>query len=261
MLNAMEQSETLSTGTLTSVDRALSLLELLAENGELSVTELARRLDTGKATAFRLARTLVNRGWVVKDPDLRYRLGPGVLALAAGAQASLDLRAALRVILEQLQEATGETIHLTKLDGREVIYIDQLTSPKPVLSVATLGGRSPAHCVSPGLAQLAALPQDRLDWFLSQPLDGYTEASITDPTRLREELVRVKRRGYAVNIGGFRPDVGGVGSAVTDPRGYPVVGLSVCVPVYRLRTLDLRRLGALVREAADDAHRKLWGTP
>src|SRR5687767_6462921 len=73
--------------TLSSVDRALSMVELLAEEGHLNVTQLADRLGTGKATAFRLAHTLMARGWMVQDRDRRYRLGPGILGVAAQAHA------------------------------------------------------------------------------------------------------------------------------------------------------------------------------
>lgn len=246
-----------SSPSLSSVNRALSMVELLSEEGHLTVTQLAERLGTGKATAFRLAHTLMARGWIVQDPDRRYRLGPGILGVAARAQAGRDLRADLRPVLEALHEKTGETIHLTKLDGRHVVYLEQIISSKPVMSVAMLGGRSPAHCVSPGLAQLAALPADQLDWVLGVPLQRYTDASLTDPAAVRAQLDVVRERGYAVNLGNFRADVGGVGSAVTDADGYPIAGLSVCVPVYRLKELDTTALGQLLKEAAQDARRLL----
>jgi DNA-binding IclR family transcriptional regulator len=243
--------------TLSSVDRALSMVELLSEEGHLNVTQLAERLGTGKATAFRLAHTLMARGWMVQDPDRRYRLGPGILGVAARTQAGRDVRADLRPVLEALHEKTGETIHLTKLDGRHVVYLEQIISSKPVRSVAMIGGRSPAHCVSPGLAQLAALPDDQLNWVLGAPLQRYTDASMTDPAEVRAELDRVRERGYAVNLGNFRPDVGGVGTAVTDADGYPIAGLSVCVPVYRLKELDTTALGEMLKDAAQDARRRL----
>ncbi|MCW2701353.1 MAG: IclR family transcriptional regulator [Blastococcus sp.] len=239
------------------MDRALSMIELLAEEGHLNVTQLAERLGTGKATAFRLAHTLMARGWMCQDADRRYRLGPGILGVAARTQAGRDVRADLRPVLEALHEETGETIHLTKLDGRQVVYLEQIISSKPVRSVAMLGGRSPAHCVSPGLAQLAALPADHVDWVLEEPLQRYTDMSMTDPEEVRAELEQVRGRGYAVNLGSFRPDVGGVGTAVTDADGYPIAGLSVCVPVYRLKELDTGALGQLLLDATRDAQERL----
>ncbi|NMM90740.1 hypothetical protein B2J88_41525 [Rhodococcus sp. SRB_17] len=244
-----------ATDTLGSVNRALSLLELLAENNGLTVTQLADRLGMGKATAFRLAKTLVERGWVEKDEELRYRLGPGLISLAPAIQLGQDVRHRLRPMMDELHDATQETIHLTVLQGRYVTYVEQLVSPKPVHSVRTLGSRSPAHCVSPGLAQLAALPDDALDWILAAPLQRYTERSLIVPTDVRTELQRVRTRGYAVNRGSFRAEVGGVGAAVLDVRGKPIAALSVCMPIFRMQTTDLEEIGAQLIAAVADAHR------
>jgi DNA-binding IclR family transcriptional regulator len=245
---------------LSSVDRALRLLDELAEHGPLGATELANRLGTAKATAFRLARTLQARGYVVQNPDSSYRLGPRCLLLATGVHASLDLRRELLPVLEGLHAATDETVQLTTLDGADVVYVEQLVSPKPVLSVGQMGSRSPAHCVSGGLAQLAMAPPAAVDALLARPLHRYTEATITAPGVLRRELQAVRERGYAINRGAFRPDVGGVGAAVLGAHGRPVAAINICVPLYRLEALGVERLGELVARAAVDAGR-LLGVP
>lgn len=238
---------------LTSVDRALSLLEVLAKEENLSLTELTVRLRAEKTTVYRLAASLVERGWVVKDEELRYRLGPGALGLSSAGRTQFDIRPHLAPIMEELLGETQETIHLTRLDGRHAVYLAQLISPKPVLSVITIGSRSPAHCVSSGLAQLAAMSDSRIDWVLSAPLIRYTDASITDPDLIRVEIDRVRKRGFGINIGSYRKDVGGVGVAVLDDRGNPIAGLSVCVPVFRLLEQDTDALGKRLLRAARDS--------
>lgn len=242
---------------LSSVERAVSMLELLSDAGSLNLTQLADRLGTGKTTAFRLASCLVELGWLSKDEDLRYRLGPGALRLGAGGHLGPDLPALLRPLMVDLRDETQETIHLTRLDGREVVYLEQLVSPKPVLSITPLGSRSPAHCVSSGLAQLARLPDSRLEWVLRAPLRQYTDASVTDPAVIRQEIERVRGRGYGINRGSFRQDVGGVGVAVVNQRGEPIAGLSVCMPVFRMAEHDLDALGRRLLEAAEEAKQTL----
>lgn len=232
-------------------------MELLAENNGLTVTQLADRLGVGKATAFRLTKTLCDRGWVEKDEELRYRLGPAVPALAPARQVSNDLRTQLRPTMEELQDETGETIHLTVLRGRYIVYVDQLVSTKPVHSVSTLGSRSPAHCVSPGLAQLSVLPDEEIDWMLAVPLRRYTERSLTNPDAVRAELARVRERGFAVNRGAFRAEVGGVGSTIVDPRGRPLAALSVCMPAFRMQSSDLDAIGKLLKEKTHDAQGRI----
>lgn len=241
---------------LSSVERALTMIETLASHSGLTVTQLAARMGTGKATAFRLAATLVERGWLVKDDELRYRLGPTVLGLAS-ARRELDLAPVLRPILEELHEACKETVHLTRLDGRQVIYLDQLVSPQPVHSVAVLGSRSPAQCVSPGIAQLALVPEEMLAWVLAVPLRRYTDRSPRSADEVRSQLKDARDRGYAVNKGAYRPDVGGVGVAVRDNGGMPIAGISVCMPTYRMETMDLDSLGGKLIEASKDARHRL----
>lgn len=248
-------------GVVSSVDRALSLLEVLASEEGLSLTQLATKLHSEKTTVFRLAATLVERGWLTKDESLRYRLGPNALSLAAGDHGAGDIKTSLEPIMAELQEETQETIHLTRLEGRQVVYLAQLVSPKPVLSFTVIGSRSPAHCVSSGLAQLAALPEKRLDWVLSAPLKRYTDASLTDPAKVREEIARTRERGYGINIGGYRNEVGGIGVAVLNDAGTPIAGLAVCIPVFRLMKQDFEALGARLIRAARDAEAILRERP
>ena len=249
----MDQSAHQKAEALSSVDRALSLLELLAVKGGLNLTELADQLQANKTTVYRLASALTDRGWLVKDEDRHYRLGPALLALSLGTDRFPDLRQLFLPIMLELRDETRETIHLTRLEGRYVVYLHQLQSPQPVVSLATLGGRSPAHCVSPGLALLAASTQSKIDWVLDAPLVKYTDLSMTSGERIREELALVQERGYAINRGAYRGDVGGVGVAIRDARGTPVAGLSVCMPIFRMSKVDLDELGKRLMKAARDA--------
>ena len=120
---------------LSSVDRALRLLEELARHGPLGATELANRTGCAKATAFRLARTLQARGFVVQNQDSTYRLGPRCLLLATGVHTSFDVRREALPAMEALRDETGETVQLTVLEGADVVYVEQVT----VLQAGALG--------------------------------------------------------------------------------------------------------------------------
>jgi DNA-binding IclR family transcriptional regulator len=235
---------------LSSVDRALRLLEELAHHGPLGATELANRTGCAKATAFRLARTLQARGFVVQNPDSSYRLGPRCLLLAAGVHTSFDVRREALPTMEALRDETGETVQLTVLEGADVVYVEQVPSSKTVRSVGTMGQRAPAHTVSGGLSQLALLSPERVRALLPNPLPRPTSASIPSFERLEAELERVRGRGFAINRGGFRHDVGGVGTAVVDAHGRGVASINICVPLFRLEELGVDRLGDLVVRAA-----------
>jgi DNA-binding IclR family transcriptional regulator len=152
--------------------------------------------------------------------------------------------------MEALRDETGETVQLTVLEGSDVVYVEQVPSSKPVRSVGTMGQRAPAHTVSGGLSQLALLPFERVRALLPNPLPRPTSASIPSFERLEAELKRVRARGFAINRGGFRHDVGGVGTAVIDAHGRAVASINICVPLFRLEELGVDRLGVLVVRAA-----------
>ncbi|WNV75075.1 IclR family transcriptional regulator [Geodermatophilus sp. DSM 44513] len=242
-------------GVVSSVERALRLLEALGE-GPIGATELAHRIGTSKATAFRLARTLQSSGYVIQLPDARYRLGPRCLTLAASAFKDIDLRGELRWAQEELNERTGETTLLAVATGREAVCIDAIPSRHSVMSVATVGAIWPLHTSSPGLAMLAE-DEDLLERYLSEPLSRHTESTITEPAALRALLADVRARGYAVNRAYWRDDVCAVGAVVHDATGQAVAGLAVVLPQFRLDQTGADALGALVLDVTHRASERL----
>src|SRR5690606_24237802 len=108
------------TQSLSSVDRALTLMEVLGSEGPLTLTQLMERMEGGKTTLFRLAQTLVKRGWLIKGDDFSYRIGPAAIALAANCTDLLNFNLVVEPIMMELQAETQETIHLTRLEGRFV---------------------------------------------------------------------------------------------------------------------------------------------
>jgi DNA-binding IclR family transcriptional regulator len=242
-------------GGVSSVERALRLLEALADGPE-GATELAHRIGTSKATAFRLARTLQNSGYVVQLPDAKYRLGPKCLTLAAWAFGNIDLRRELRWAEEELNVRTGETALLAVLAGREAVCIDSIPSRHSVVSVATVGAIWPLHASSPGLAMLAD-DESLLERYLAEPLSTYTDKTITDPDALKALLEQVRADGYAVNDEFWRDDVCAVGAVVHDATGQAVAGLAVVLPQFRLDQSGSAALGTLVTDVARRASERL----
>jgi IclR family acetate operon transcriptional repressor len=146
---------------IQSVSRAVTSLELIAEAGELGVTELGRRLGVHKATASRLASTLAEHGLIERDPATdKYRLGFALIHLAGAAMAGLDLVSTGRPILEDLAERTQETVNLGVLSGDSIVCIDQVTGTRSIVSVSWVGRRTPLHCTSNGKILLAAMTEE-----------------------------------------------------------------------------------------------------
>jgi IclR family acetate operon transcriptional repressor len=243
---------------LQSVNRAVRSLELIAEAGELGVTELGRRLGVHKATASRLAATLAERGLVERDPATeRYRLGFGLIRLAGAAMAGLDLVSSARPVLEDLAERTRETVTIGVSSGGDVVSIDQVTGTRSIVSVSWVGKRSPLHTTSTGKVLLAFMDEAERDQMLAHPLERSTRRSIVDPAQVRTQLAEVRRRGYAQTLEELEEGLNAVAAPIRQADGRVVAALSVSGPAFRLRAVDLPRVGRLATESADTISRRL----
>jgi DNA-binding IclR family transcriptional regulator len=245
-------------GGVQSVARALQALELIAEAGELGVTDLGRRLGVHKATASRLAATLAEGGMVERDPASdRYRLGFGLIRLAGTAMAGLDLVRTSRPVLEDLAERTHESVTLGVFSNDEVIYVDQVSSPRLIVSGNWIGRRTPLHCSASGKVFLAWLPMDKRDRLLARPLEVATPRTVTDLAILQRQLEEARIRGYATILEEIEEGLNAVAAPVRQAGGEVVAAIAVSGPSFRVRPVDLPRLGRVTVDAAAAVSRRL----
>jgi IclR family transcriptional regulator, acetate operon repressor len=243
---------------LQSVTRALRSLELIADAGELGVSELGRRLGVHKATASRLAATLAERGLIERDPDTeRYRLGFGLIRLAGAAMAGLDLVRTARAVMEDLADRTRETVNLGVLSGEDVIYVDQATGARSIVSVSWVGRRTPLHCTAAGKVLLAFTSPSERERLLALPLTAETSRTIVSLSALRADLEQVRTRGYAQTQEELEDGLNAVAAPVRQADGQVVAALSVSGPAFRVRAIDLPRMGRLTVDAATATSRRL----
>ena len=149
---AVSETEVGAPASVQSVDRALTILEMLAREGEAGVTEIAADLGVHKSTAFRLLATLESHRLVEQDGDRgRYRLGVGNLRLAGATTARLDLVTEARPVCRQLAADTGETVNITVRSETSALYLDQVAGSSALQS--TTGSGSTSRCTRPATAR------------------------------------------------------------------------------------------------------------
>jgi DNA-binding IclR family transcriptional regulator len=234
---------------LQSVRRALRALELIAE---------VARLGVHKATASRLVATLAERGLVERDPvSEKYRLGFGLIRLAGAAMAGLDLVRTAHPILEDLADRTRETVNLGVLSGDSVVYIDQVAGARSIVAVSWVGRRTPLHCTSNGKVLLAYMNERERDGLLSKPLEQATEHTVIDPDEIRSQLGEIERRGYATTMEELEEGLNAVAAPIRSVDGEVAAALSVSGPAFRMRPIDLPRIGRLTIDAATAVSRRL----
>jgi DNA-binding IclR family transcriptional regulator len=247
------------TSSVQSVARAATILELLAEGADgLGVTELGRRLGVHKATASRLVATLAEHGLVERDQVTeKYRLGFGIVRLAALVSAGLDVVRQARPVLQRLAEETGDTVNLAVLDGDRVVNIDQITASHLVVNVSWVGKRTPLHCTSNGKVLLAYLPERDRDRLLRGRLERLTPNTITDRDLLGAQLLETEVRGYAHTMEELEVGLNAVAAPVRDSSGAVVAAVSVSGPAYRFTRARIPDVGRQAREAGTEISRRM----
>ncbi|MDP7721145.1 IclR family transcriptional regulator [Mycobacterium sp. TY814] len=239
---------------IESVDNALKLLLLLGEQPQIRLTEATRYLGVASSTAHRLLAMLTYRGFVRQDPESKaYLPGPALTSVAFAIFGRLDIPRTAMPVMRRLSERLGESIHVGMLDGATVRFVAAVEGPKAVRVASRLGRTMPAHCTSTGKVLLAGLPED--EWqqlFSHEPLERVTERSIDTRARLRGELSRIRRQGYATNREESEEGVASV--AVQIPTRAPGLrlALNAAAPLQRLPTSKYSSVAAALTEAAEE---------
>jgi DNA-binding IclR family transcriptional regulator len=242
-----------------SVDRALAVLDILARRGEVGVTELAAILEVHKSTASRLVGALEVRELVEQIGDRgKYRLGAGILRLAAATTGHLEVTGQSRPVCVALARELGETVNvaiLDLLDGRRAAAINVLQEFGATSSVASrdwIGRRTPLHATSSGKVLLAHADAAVQDAVLGAPLERYTPGTITDAADLRHQLDDVLRRGWASTSEELEVGLNAVASPIRDAGGVVVAAVSVSGPAYRFRAGGFPAVGERLAAAGTE---------
>jgi DNA-binding IclR family transcriptional regulator len=239
--------------TVHSVNRAISILQVLARRGATAVTELATELDVHKSTIFRLLSTLEARGLVEQNTDRgRYQLGYGVVRLAAGATRNFDLSVISRRICEALAEEVGETVNIEINDHQKVLSIDQVIGSAAMTTVNWVGRRTPLHATAGGKVFLAHMTPDERADYLSEPLERFTQNTITSRGELEKQLETVRAQGYGFTLEEYEVGLAAVAAPIRDLDRKVVAVVSVSGPNFRINTTTIPRLASHVVAAAEE---------
>lgn len=224
--------------SIQTIKRAFTLLRALAL-GPVGVTELAERVELPKSTVARLLAALEAENAVEQiEAGGGYRLGPGLIDLAGGAQPGRNLIASARPHLLELAETINEVAGLSILDDGQVLYLDQ-TEPSASVRVRDWSGEyAPLHAVPSGLVMLAHMGADEIEGYLTGPLRQCTELTMTDPDDLRERLEHIRHLGYDWGYQEFDEDLNSVAAPIIGPDGRVESALHVHGPAYRFPDPD-----------------------
>jgi DNA-binding IclR family transcriptional regulator len=257
---AVSDTEVASAASVQSVDRALTILEMLAREGEAGVTEIAADLGVHKSTAFRLLATLEAHRLVEQDGERgRYRLGVGNLRLAGATTARLDLVTEARPVCRQLAADTGETVNITVRSETRALYLDQVAGSSALQSHNWVGQHIPLHATSNGKVLLSELSEAELKDAV-RALPRVTDRTVTSRSKLRADLAEVRETGYALVVDELEVGLTAAAAPVRSAHGDIVASMSISGPTFRLTEEKLAEtVPMLIAAATEVSHRLGWG--
>lgn len=243
---------------IESVDKALRLILLMRDKGEVRVTDVSDELGVARSTAHRLLMTLVHHGFAVQDTASRsYRAGRALVEIGLAAVGELDVRRKARQHMERLAAELRETANLVVLEGAAVRFIDGVEAAQALRVTSRTGALLPAHATSGGKMLLAELTDSELEALYARGFSRITDRTLTDLSALREELADARRLGYAMNRGESEQGVHAVAVCVRDHAGRAVAALAIAVPAPRADHSRLRGFVEPLRRAAEAISRDL----
>lgn len=235
--------------SVQSVERALDVLEALAEHGgEAALSEIAARTGLPYGTIHRLLQTLLARGYVRQESDRRYALGAGLVRLGGVAEGMVGTWA--RPYLAKMVELSGETANLAVLEGDFIVYVAQVPSPRRLRMFAEVGRRVLPHSTAVGKVLLAGRAAGEAVTLLERTgMPRRTPNTITETRAMLAELALVRDRGYALDLG--EEELGVHCLAVPVHDGDRVVAaMSVSGPAERIDAVDREELAEGMRKIA-----------
>ena len=236
------------------LDRALAVVELLGEHpGGLTVTEVSEALGIPKNSAFRIAVTLQENGYLDRlEPTKAYRLTSKFITFGATEVSEINLFEKSRDVMRELRDATGETVLMGTRVGPEGVVLDQIPGTHNFRFSVNPGIRFPLHTAAPGKAMLAFLSKkERRAVMNKMTFQRFTPNTLTSMSELESALEQVRERGYGFDLSEEMEGQYCVGAPIFDVSSEPIASLWITAPSTRLPDSELDEVGRMVRSHAD----------
>lgn len=247
-------------GGVQAVRSALRLLEELALAQPVGVSDLARRLEMPKTSVHRILATLRESGWA--EPHDRagggWRVSRRAFRVGLAGVGAPPLTERARVLLTELRDAYGETVHLTVPDFPTVLVVTRVDGTNSLRTFLELGTRAPMASSAAGRAVLSVSSPDLLEALLARPIERHTEVTLQDHEEVRRLVAQAREDGWAVNRGEWRSGIAAVAAPVVAAEGAVLGAVSLSMPAARLEELDIAAVGARVATMCRQLAAESW---
>jgi DNA-binding IclR family transcriptional regulator len=245
-----------------TLDRGLSVLQIISKTPGISLSELSRELDLSPSTVSRLLATLAERGFVAQENG-SFRIGLEAFEVGLAFSKHMRLDQVAGPIVQKFVYEIGDTVSLCILEGKEVIYVDQYEGRSTARTVMQIGSRQPLYCTAAGKVMLAWLWEERVrDLLGSGELVRFTQHTLATPDQVLHELESVRKRGYATDLQELENGVCCVAAPIRGRSGAVIGAISASAIEMRMTAERIEFLGPeLTRIANEISHRLGWRSP
>lgn len=245
-----------------SVERAISLLETLADASEMGIKELGMALGLPKGTVHRLLATMKARNMVDQTATGKYRLGFKLFELGSKMVNRLGVRKEAMPHLENLTSISGETANLAIPDRFDIIYVERIASLAPLRLGVDLGCRFPAYALALGKAILANMEPAELNAYLLDPefqasIKPITDNTITNIVELHHHLEAIRKQGYAVDNEEYLRGIRCIAVPVFNYSGKVIAAIGISGATATMTSAKIQAMIPHVKEAGRNLSRNL----
>ncbi|WP_300074283.1 IclR family transcriptional regulator [uncultured Ruegeria sp.] len=242
-----------------ALDRGVRVLIAVADARRATLADIARTTGIPTATAHRLLTTLQQRGMVFNDAEQgKWRIGPQAYRIGSTFEEASNLLEVAPASMRKLSKETGETVNLAIEEGGQLLYLIQVESENPIRASIKNGTAAYFHTSGVGKAIMAFMNDATLEKLLVPlTLARQTPNSITDKQKLKDDLLKSRQRGWALDDEERFPGLRCIAAPVFDSLENVVAGVSVSGPIARFPDDKLEALAASVVETAESISKKL----
>lgn len=242
-----------------SLEKAIRILECFSvKEPELGITEISNRLDLKKSNVHGIISTLLNLGYIEKNNETsKYRLGLKIMHLSHILSTTMPFHNVIHRCLKELSEKIDEIVYFGIPHGKNVMYLDGAFPEKLYNTRWVQGMTAPLVCTGIGKAMLAFMEEEFVESLLAEPLEKYTDNTITDPDAMREELKITKIRGYSIDNMEHEYGVKCVGVPVFNQYGKLIGAMSATGPSLRFNEEQIALFAEILKEKAESISRSI----
>ncbi|MGB8832391.1 MAG: IclR family transcriptional regulator [Candidatus Sulfotelmatobacter sp.] len=246
------------TYNITALQRGLRLLHLFSASSQgLTAKQVADRSRLPVSTVHRFLANLESAGFLNCSGNI-YHLGIACFAIGQAALAQLDIRRVSLPYLQELNQQTRETVHLTVRHGVSAVYVEKLDSTEQLRIYSRIGATVPLYCTAVGKVMLAYMSDEQQkQQMLQLSLKRYTPNTVGNVQQLEAELHRVRKNGYACDLEEHELHIRCVAAPIWDHAGLVNASLSITAPIFRMAISRLRQLAPVIQAAGLQISREL----